>query len=121
MNLKNLFYLNRSDRSVLLLFLALALAALVVIVLSDDDETARSFVDTASSDTGRMPRGIKPLIPIIVPKLPRLNYLTSTPIRPTLQHCFVWGFSPGRSGISINIVPLEGCIAVLLTLHAFTD
>jgi len=53
MNLKNLFYLNRSDRSVLLLFLALA--ALVVIVLSDDDETARSFADTASSDIAYRP------------------------------------------------------------------
>lgn len=55
MNLKNLFYLNRSDRSILLFFLALALAALVVIVLSDDDETARSFVDTASSDIAYRP------------------------------------------------------------------
>ena len=47
MNLKNLFYLNRSDRSILLFFLAL--------VLSDDDETARSFVDTASSDIAYRP------------------------------------------------------------------
>lgn len=46
MNLKDLFYLNRSDRSILLFFLTLALAALVVIALSDDDETARSFADT---------------------------------------------------------------------------
>ena len=38
MNLKDLFYLNRSDRSVLLFFLALAVAAVAVIALSDGAE-----------------------------------------------------------------------------------
>ena len=49
MNLKDLFYLNRSDRSVLLFFLALAVAAVAVIALSDGAETvsALSNVDSA--------------------------------------------------------------------------
>ena len=57
MNLKDLFYLNRSDRSVLLFFLVLAVAAIAVIALSDGDETSSSFpnADSASMAHGQTP------------------------------------------------------------------
>lgn len=57
MNLKDLFYLNRSDRSVLLFFLVLAMAAIAVIALSDGDETSSSFpnADSASMAHGQTP------------------------------------------------------------------
>lgn len=57
MNLKDLFYLNRSDRSVLLFFLVLAVAAIAVIALSDGDETSSSFLN---ADSASMARGQTP-------------------------------------------------------------
>lgn len=57
MNLKDLFYLNRSDRSILLFFLVLAVAAIAVIALSDGDETSSSFLN---ADSASMARGQTP-------------------------------------------------------------
>ena len=51
MNLKDLFYLNRSDRSVLLFFLALAVAAVAVIALSDGAETVSALSNADSAKT----------------------------------------------------------------------
>ena len=65
MNLKDLFYLNRSDRSVLLFFLVLAVAAIAVIALSDGDETSSSFpnADSASMARGQTPYATAPRSP----------------------------------------------------------